>query len=255
MTPARDRSAWIFGGNTPCRQPPATVQHAWRLVLIGPPGVGKGTQAELLESALGACTLSTGELFRAVGSGFLTADAAAREAHRCMLRGGLVNDDTVLSLVRQRRDCLRCSGGFMLDGFPRTLVQAEALDRMLAEENSPLDAVVSYELPRPFVVERLVGRRCCPQCRITYHVTFHRPLVDDLCDRCRGPLVQRNDDRPEAIQTRLNAFDAATAPMLDYYRSRGLLVSVDARGDPLDILARTLDSLVALRESNATAAP
>ncbi len=254
MTPTRDHTAWIFGGDTPCRQPPAAVQRAWRLVLIGPPGVGKGTQAELLESALGACTLSTGELFRAASLGLLAGDAASGDVQRCMHRGGLVSDETVLSLVRQRRHCLRCTGGFMLDGFPRTVAQAEALDRLLAEEQCPLDAVVNYELPLAHVAERLSGRRHCPQCRITYHVTFHRPLVDGLCDRCRGPLVQRRDDNATSVQARVAAFSIATVPVIDYYRARGLLVSVNASGDPVDILARTLDSLAALREP-AHAAP
>jgi adenylate kinases len=247
MTPTRDRNAWIFGANTPCRQPPAAVPHPWRLVLIGPPGVGKGTQAELLESALGACTLSTGELFRAASLGLLAHHAPTAAAHACMHRGGLVDDDTVLSLIRERRHCLRCSGGFMLDGFPRTVAQAAALDELLAAEQCPLDAAINYELPPAYVVERLSGRRHCPHCRITYHVTFHRPLVDGLCDRCRGPLVQRRDDSPAAIQTRLTAFNTVTVPVIDYYRTHGLLVSVNASGDPVDVLARTLDALAALR--------
>ena len=251
MTPTRDHNAWILGGETPCRQPPAAVQHAWRLVLVGPPGVGKGTQAALLESALGACTLSTGDLFRAASAGLLDGSAAARDVQSCLQRGALVSDDTILSLIRQRRHCLRCAGGFILDGFPRNVAQAEAFDHLLAAEHLQLDAVVSYELPATFALERLTGRLSCPQCRITYHVTFHRPLVEGLCDRCRGPLIQRRDDRPDAIQARQKAFETATAPMLDFYRSRGLLVSVNARGDPVEILARTLDALVAVRETAA----
>ncbi len=251
MTPTRDRNAWIFGGTTPCRQPPAAVQHAWRLVLIGPPGVGKGTQADLLESALGACILSTGELFRAANAGLVPRSPSAHAVQSCVHRGELVDDATVVSLIRERRHCLRCPGGFILDGFPRTVAQAHALDQLLAEEASPLDAVVSYELPAAYLIERLAGRRHCPQCRISYHVTFHRPLVDSLCDRCRGPLVQRLDDRPEAVAARLKAFESATGPMLDHYRTRGLIVPVDASGDPVDVLARTLDALVALRDAHA----
>jgi adenylate kinase len=167
------------------------------------------------------------------------------EAQRYMAQGELVPDSTVLAMVRERSRCLHCRGGFMLDGFPRTVRQAEALDQLLAAEHIELDAVLSYELDTEEIVARLSGRRVCPNCKAGFHVKSRPPRYEGRCDHCGGRLEQRADDRPDAIQVRLNAYNYATIPLNDYYGERGLLISIDSDGDPLDIVARTLDALAA----------
>jgi adenylate kinase len=245
MTPTRDRAAWLLGGEAHCNLPPQTVKRAWRLVLLGPPGVGKGTQAEYLTRALGSCQLSTGDVFRAARHHPVPAGSAMEAAQICMACGKLVPDETVLALVRERDRCLHCSGGFLLDGFPRTVAQAQALDEILAAEHVKLDAVISLELPDKQLVARLSGRRTCANCKAVFHVTSHPPRVTGVCDHCAGPLFQREDDRPEAVSVRLAAYHAETEPVAAYYRRENLLLSVSGEGQPGDIFARTLDALVA----------
>jgi adenylate kinase len=213
-----------------------------RLVLLGPPGAGKGTQAELLTQALGNCHLSTGDLFRAAQC-VPDPSPALRDALAAMRRGELVSDEVVVALVRERARCLRCRGGFLLDGFPRTVAQAEALDALLAEQGVALDAVLSYELPLEEVVARLSGRRTCPACKAVYHIAARPPRVEDVCDRCGGRLVQRADDRPESIRVRLHAYEESTRPLADYYARAGKLVSVAAAGTPEQTLTRSLAAL------------
>lgn len=219
------------------------VDHTWRLVLLGPPGCGKGTQAELLADTLGACPLSTGEVFRAAHGRAAPPGSAMAAAQEQMARGELVSDETVLALIRERNRCLHCRGGFMLDGFPRTLAQAEAIDALLAAENIPLDAVISYELPPAEIVARLTGRRTCPACKSVFHVDSRRPRREGVCDRCGGNLEQRADDRPEAVAVRLQAYQAATIPLTAHYEKQGLLLAISAAGQPYEILARALDAL------------
>lgn len=245
MTPARDRTAWLEGGDAVCHQPPPSVHRTWRLILLGPPGVGKGTQAELLSRSLGACPLSTGDVFRAACQCSAAPGSAMAMIKEQMARGELVADATVLSLIRDRARCLHCRGGFMLDGFPRTLAQARAIDELLAAEQVTLDAVVSYELPLPELVARLSGRRVCPACKSVFHVASHRPRAEGLCDQCGTALVQRDDDHAEAIRVRLDAYQAATVPLSEHYHALGLLVPVSAVGTPGEILAHTLDALAA----------
>jgi adenylate kinase len=218
-------------------------------VLLGPPGAGKGTQAELLCEALGACHLSTGDLFRAAQC-LADPSPALRAALEAMRRGELVPDALVVSMVRERAGCLRCPAGFVLDGFPRTLAQAEALDALLAEQGTDLSAALSYELPLEEVVARLSGRRSCPDCKAVYHLDTRPPRVEGICDRCGGRLVLREDDRPESIRVRMRAYQEATRPLAEYYERAGKLVSVRASGTPEEILRRSLE---ALNERPATA--
>lgn len=246
MTPTHDRTAWLQGGDAVCLQPPTLVHRTWRLVLLGPPGVGKGTQAELLSRALGACSLSTGEVFRAARGRAMPPGSPMAEAQEYMERGDLVPDSTVLALISERGRCLHCSGGFMLDGFPRTLPQALAIDDLLDREHVQLDAVISYELPADEIISRLTGRRVCPQCKSVFHLTGRPPRVGGICDQCGGALVQRPDDRPEAVAVRLAAYQADTVPLTEHYRARGLLVPINATGRPEEIFARTLDALASL---------
>lgn len=240
-----DRAAWLNGGDACCSQPPSQVSRVWRLVLIGPPGVGKGTQASLLGHNLGACPLSTGDVLRHAKRP-LPPGSALAEAHEYMQRGELVPDTTILSLIAERSRCLHCRGGFMLDGFPRTRAQALSLDALLKRENLQLDAVVYYILPTPELVARISGRRTCPQCHAVYHVTAHPPRTAGCCDHCGCRLEQRTDDRPESVTIRLENYLTMTLPLVDYYQSRGLLVRIEASGRPERIVAETLDALQSL---------
>ena len=204
--------------------------------------MGKGTQAALLGTALGACHLSTGDIFRAAaraGCGSETSQAM-RMALDYMRRGDLVPDGIVLQLVNERCHCLTCTGGFVLDGFPRTVHQARALDLLLKERGLALDAVIAYELPATEILARLSGRRTCPACKAIYHITAHPPKITGLCDHCQTPLVQREDDHIEAIRVSLGAYDSTTTPLTGYYRARGLLVTIPATGTPQEIFASTL---------------
>ena len=189
---------------------------------MGAPGVGKGTQADLLHQKLGACHLSTGDVFRAAArQNECDLSPAMKAAAEYMRRGELVPDTTVWDMVRERSGCLRCGGGFILDGFPRTLAQADSLKQLMECEGLPLDAVVSYALSVNAIVERLSGRRTCEQCRSVFHVA----------------------DRPESIRVRLEAYDRSTAPLIEFYNKLGWLMPVEASGNPEEICERTLAGL------------
>jgi len=246
MTPVRDRTAWLQGGESICLQPPTRVDHIWRLVLLGPPGSGKGTQADLLSHSLGACPLTTGDVFRTALGRPAPPGSALAAAREQMARGELVTDQTVLALIRERSRCLHCSGGFMLDGIPRTLEQAESIDALLKAENLQLDAVVSYELPASEIIARVSGRRICPACHSVFHLATRRPRREGVCDRCGGVLEQRGDDRPDAVRVRIEAYLSDTVPLTAHYARQGLLIPIRATGQPVEILAQTLD-LLALR--------
>jgi adenylate kinase len=151
-------------------------------------------------------------------------------------------------MVRERTDCIRCSSGFVLDGFPRTLGQAESLKQLMETEKIPLSAVVNYELPLAEIVARLSGRRTCEKCKAVYHVTGQPPKAEGVCDRCGGRLFQREDDRPESITVRMAAYERSTAPLIEFYNSLGLLVSIAATGSPDEICARTISALAARTE-------
>lgn len=239
-----DRAAWLQGPSAQCNTTPPHRDHPARLVLLGAPGVGKGTQAELLHAKLGACQLSTGDVFRAAKS---TPSAkispAMTAALEHMRKGELVPDDTVLAMIRERAGCLRCPGGFLLDGFPRTVHQAQALQSLLADLQVSIDAVINYVLPISEIVDRLSGRRTCSSCKAVYHTTGRPPKTQGICDHCGKNLIQREDDRPEAIRVRMDAYDKLTSPLADYYTKLDLLVSIPAEGTPDAILERTLLAL------------
>ena len=246
MNTKNDRATWLKGIDGACSVKPPVATRAWRLVLLGAPGVGKGTQAELIHERLGPCQLSTGDVFRAAKSlDPCDRSPALTEALDFMRQGHLVPDTTVLEMVRERMSCLRCHGGFLLDGFPRTVAQAEALSRLLTDEQLQLDAVISYELPIEQIVARLSGRRTCAGCKAVYHVTARPPKRESVCDQCGGQLLQREDDRPESVRVRMEAYEKSTAPLADFYRRQGLLISVTADGEPDEIFAPTLDALEA----------
>jgi adenylate kinase len=250
MAMMRDRKAWLKGGRARCNVPAKAQEYPRRLVLLGAPGVGKGTQAELLAAHLGACHLSTGDIFRAAKSADpAELTPALTAAVDYMRRGELVPDTTVLALVTERIRCLRCDGGFLLDGFPRTVAQAEALDKLLKDHKLKLDGVLSYELPLEQIVARLSGRRTCPNCKAVFHVEARPPKVAGICDHCSGKLYQREDDRQESIRVRMQAYETSTAPLAEFYRQRKLLVPIAAEGSPEEIFER---SLVALPSAGRT---
>jgi adenylate kinase len=237
----RDRTAWLKGGQAVCQILPAKpVGRVWRLVLLGAPGVGKGTQAELLSERLGACQLSTGDIFRAakcLSEG--DRSPALEAALHYMVRGELVPDETVLAIVAERARCLRCCGGFLLDGFPRTVAQAEALETLLQKEEVSLNAVLNYEMPIDQIVARLSGRRTCPKCKAVYHLTNRPPRVQGVCDHCGSEVVQREDDRPESVRVRMATYEKSTRPLIDFYKKRGLLVTISADGSAEEVYQRT----------------
>jgi adenylate kinase len=245
-----NRAAWLQGPSARCETVPNGQFLPWRVVLLGAPGVGKGTQADLLNQRLLACHLSTGSVFRAAGS---RSDAeqspAMKEALGYMRRGELVPDTTVWDMVRERGECLHCAGGFILDGFPRTLAQAVSLKQFMDANGLELTAVVNYELPASEIVARLGGRRTCEKCKTVYHITERPSKVDGRCDRCEGALFQREDDRPGSIKVRLEAYDRSTAPLIDFYRNAGLLLQVSAAGTPEEIYSRTVPDLELRRVS------
>jgi adenylate kinase len=239
-----DRVAWLQNPAAKCSSVPAAQKNAWRLVLLGAPGVGKGTQAELLTERLGACHLSTGDVFRAAGKRADCEQSPAMKASlEYMRRGELVPDSTVWEMVRERSGCLLHCGGFILDGFPRTLAQAESLKALMENDRLALSAVVNYELPVDEIVRRLSGRRTCEQCKSVFHLSERPPKVNGVCDRCGGRLYQREDDRPESINVRLQAYERSTAPLVQFYKNLGLLTPIVAKGSPAEILERTMEQL------------
>jgi adenylate kinase len=168
-----------------------------------------------------------------------------------MRRGELVPDGLVVSMVSERAGCLSCGGGFLLDGFPRTEAQAEALDELLDQQGVGLDGVLSYELPLDEIVTRLSGRRTCSQCKAVFHVSARPPQKEGICDLCGGQLIQREDDRPESIRVRMQAYEESTRPLINYYKRKGRLYSVSAEGTPEAILERS----VAAFQKRASAMP
>lgn len=195
-----------------------------RVVLLGPPGAGKGTQAKFLQEKLGVCQVSTGDILRRAMADETT---LGKKAAAYVRQGGLVPDDLMVDLVRERLDGEDCRAGFILDGFPRTIAQAQSLQETLGAMGWTLDSVLSLEVPREIIIERLAGRRTCKNCAALYHVAFDRPRENGRCDRCGGELYQREDDREETINARLNVYETQTAPLIDYYRQRGMLRAVN----------------------------
>ena len=243
MNETRDRSAWLEGPEARCNLNEPFPERSYRMVLLGAPGIGKGTQAELLCERLSTCHLSTGDVFRAARCMSGELSPAMAEALGYMTRGDLVPDETVIEMVRERVGCLQCDCGFLLDGFPRTVAQAEALREILAGKGVTLDAVLSYDLPLPEIIARLSGRRTCRECKTTFHVTHMPPKVDGVCDKCGGELYQREDDKPEAITVRMQAYHDSTAPLVDFYRRENLLIEIPADGAPEEVFQRTTEAL------------
>lgn len=210
------------------------------LILIGPPGAGKGTQAKRLVEALGVPQYSTGDMLRAA---IAEGTELGLSAKSFMDRGELVPDDVVVGIIG---DALRAAGrgrGFILDGFPRTVAQAEALTAMLDAAGEAVERVVLLEVPPELIVDRIAGRRSCPNCGAVYHVTSAPPKAEGVCDVCRGQLVQRSDDREDAVRKRLDAYARWTAPVVGFYEERGLLRRVDGVGEVDEVFGRLRGAL------------
>jgi len=211
-----------------------------RIILLGPPGAGKGTQAKDLVNKYGIPQISTGDILR---KNLAEKTPLGLEAKKFMDAGGLVPDSVVIGIVKERLKEADCKKGYILDGFPRTVPQAEELDKALAEMGTPLDKVLSIEVPDVELVKRLSGRRTCKSCQEGYHVMFKAPKVADKCDKCGGELYQRDDDKEEAIKNRLVVYQSSTAPLIAYYTGKGLLRAVDGVGSMGDILKRMVTAL------------
>jgi adenylate kinase len=211
-----------------------------RLVLVGPPGAGKGTQSEFIAAHLAVPKISTGDNFRANVAG---GTPLGVEAKRYMDAGQLVPDEITINMVRERLAEPDAADGFLLDGFPRTVPQAVALDKMLANLGTGLDVVLELVVDEDEVIRRLSGRRTCRGCGKIWHVEFDPPSREGICDRCGAELFQREDDKPETIAERLRVYARDTAPLVDYYGGQGKLVGIDATGPVEDVTVRAIDAL------------
>ncbi len=195
-----------------------------KLILLGPPGAGKGTQAKMLTERFSIPQISTGEILRAAVADGTPMGLKAKEF---MDAGGLVPDEVVVGIVRDRLQAADCNNGFILDGFPRTVAQADALQANLEEMDKALDRVISLEVDTEALVERLTGRRTCKECGCGYHVKFDPPRQDSICDACGGNLFQRDDDQEETIRKRLQVYADQTSPLISYYRDADVLMELD----------------------------
>jgi adenylate kinase len=211
-----------------------------RLVFLGAPGVGKGTQAERVTFQFGWPKLSTGDLLR---DAVRNETPSGIQAKKCMDEGKLVPDAIVIEMVRAKLADRSCQLGFILDGFPRTVSQAEELSNILAEKGLKLDLVINFCVSREDIVKRLSGRRSCPKCQTVFHVDFAAPKENGLCDRCGEPLVQRSDDKPETIAARLKVYDEQTAPLIAYYQQKQVLTNLDGSGDMGAVYGRLVQVL------------
>lgn len=211
-----------------------------RVILLGPPGAGKGTQAKLIEERAKVPHISTGDILRRAVA---AETPLGREVKVYMDRGELVPDELVINMMEQRFAEDDCRRGFLLDGFPRTVAQGEALEEMLRVCGIPIDHALQLVVARAELIRRLGGRRTCRRCGAMYHLAFDPPKKSGTCDRCGGDLFQRNDDREETIIARLDVYDRQTAPLSTFYRSRGLLREIDGQGDTREVFQRIVGVL------------
>lgn len=215
-----------------------------RLVFLGAPGVGKGTQADRMAARYGLRKISTGDLLR---EAVRDQTQLGLEAKSYMDQGRLVPDSVVIGLVRDKLADPEYANGFILDGFPRTVPQAEELARVMSEQGTVLDRVINFRVSRQDVVNRLSGRRSCPKCQATFHVYFAPSQKGMACDRCGEPLVQRNDDKPEAIETRLKVYEEQTAPLISFYENKNILSHLDGAGAVETVHQKLTSLLTALK--------
>ena len=213
-----------------------------RLVFLGAPGVGKGTQAELVAAKFHRPRISTGDILR---EAVRNKTALGLEAKACMDQGKLVPDAVVVGIVKEKLAEPACAAGFLLDGFPRTVPQAEELSKILDSRGQRLDGVINVLVSREDIVRRLSERRSCQKCQAVFHMEFARPQRDGVCDRCGSELIQRSDDRSETVEARLAVYEDQTAPLIDYYRRKGLLSELDGSGSVEAVHKRMVELLAA----------
>lgn len=195
-----------------------------KIVLLGPPGAGKGTQAKSISNRYDIPHISTGDIFR---KNISEKTPLGIEAKKYIDKGHLVPDSLTIDIVKDTLSQEQCSNGFLLDGFPRTVVQAEALKRFLRDNEKNLDVALLIDVPQDFIIDRMTGRRVCPSCGASYHVRFNPPLVEGKCDVCGNDIIQRKDDTEETVRERLQVYHNQTQPLIDYYKGEGLLKVVD----------------------------
>ena len=208
------------------------------IILMGPPGAGKGTQATRLEDEFRLPHISTGDMFR---EAIAKKTPLGLQAQAIIARGDLVPDDVTCALVKERLSQDDCKDGYLLDGFPRTIPQAEALQKMGEEIGRPVTCVIDLEVPDQELIRRISGRRVCPKCGASYHVDTMKPKVDGICDRCGATLIQRKDDNAESFKTRLDNYYKQTQPLIDFYKGKGLYVSFDGT-KPLEELSQAISA-------------
>ena len=211
-----------------------------RLILVGPPGAGKGTQAVHLAEYFKIPHISTGDIFRA---NLKNGTELGKQAQSFMDKGELVPDSVTNEMVKDRLGNADVANGFLLDGFPRNTNQAQVLDSILSEKKMPLDAVLELKIDNAEIIKRLAGRRTCRGCGASSHVVFEKPKVDGVCDKCQGQLYQREDDKEEVIARRLEIYTEQTAPIVEFYKSAGLLKNISALGDVAEITKTAISIL------------
>jgi adenylate kinase len=210
------------------------------IILLGPPGAGKGTQAKMMIDQYRIPQISTGDILRAALKERTPLGLKAKEY---MDKGLLVPDEVVIDIIQARLKEADCRNGYILDGFPRTVAQAQALDKVLSAMNSGIDHVVSIDVEKGELIKRLTGRRTCRQCGRGYHVIFDPPLNKDLCDKCQGELYQRDDDNEDTVRNRLEVYDSQTFPLIQYYKEKNLVRSIDGQGGIQQIFDRIVQVL------------
>ena len=204
-----------------------------QLIFLGPPGAGKGTQADYLSTEYKIPHISTGDIFRAA---VREGTAMGLKAKSYMDKGALVPDEVVVGIIEERLKDEDCANGYILDGFPRTVKQAEFFDQTISSMGKKLTAVINVEVKDEELVKRLTGRRTCKNCGAVYHLTNNPPKTADKCDKCNGVLYQRDDDTIDTVKNRLSVYQAETAPLIDYYNKSGLMISVNGENSVSDVL-------------------
>ena len=211
-----------------------------QIIMMGAPGAGKGTQAAKISKRYKIPQISTGDMFRAaVASG----TELGKAAKACMEAGKLVPDEVTIGIVRERLAKDDCAGGFILDGFPRTVEQADALAKILDELGKKLSCAINIHVPAAELIERGIGRRVCRSCGATYHVKYHPPKRENICDECNGELYQRGDDTAETMQKRLSVYEESTRPLIDYYKNAGIYTEI-AGSQPIDKVTEAIESVL-----------